>query len=71
MAKKAGDKKLVDALAEAKKLESEHVPTREELTEIYKKSLAEAEELRKQLKPSWFVKDVHVEKSKKTKKKVL
>jgi hypothetical protein len=63
------DRVVRKALAEAKKLEAEPVPTKEELAKFYKEGMQEAETLRKLLEPSWFIKDIHVEKKKKKTRK--
>lgn len=62
MPKEVKDKLVRKALAKAKELEAEPIPSQEELVELYKKNIEEAERLRKLLKPSWFIRDIHVEK---------
>ena len=67
---KAPDKRIVKrALKAAKELEKIPMPTRQEVSDIYKKALGESRDLQKLLKPEWFVKDVHGKPKKKAKKK--
>jgi hypothetical protein len=53
------------AMEKAKELEKLPAPTKEEIVAIYKEGIAEAEKLRKMLKPQWFVGDVHKKRKKK------
>ncbi len=55
-------KEVRKAMVKAKELEKIPVPTKEEIVKIYKEGLEEAEKLRKLLKPSWFVADIHKKK---------
>ena len=50
-------KEVRKAMEKAKELEKIPVPTKEEITAIYKEGLQESEKLRKLLKPQWFVGD--------------
>lgn len=55
-------KEVRDAMIRAKTVEKTPVPSKEEIVAIYKDGLLEAEKLRKLLKPSWFISDVHAKK---------
>jgi len=50
-------KELHKAMAKAKELEKIPAPTKEEIVKIYKEGMEEAENLRKLLKPAWFLLD--------------
>lgn len=52
------------ALELAKKLESQPVPSRQEIAETYKVGMEEARKLQKLLAPEWFVRDAHPRKAK-------
>jgi len=56
-------KEVRNAMERAKELEKIPLPSKEEITAIYKEGLEEAEKLRKLLKPQWFIADIHKKKS--------
>jgi hypothetical protein len=68
MGKVMQKKKVQDALKRARELEKHTPLSREEVVKIYKEGISFGETLKKLLKPSWFVKDVHRKKVKKKKK---
>ena len=51
------DEQLEKARKKAKELEKTPIPTTEEIVEIYKDGMEEAEKLKKLLKPQWFLDD--------------
>ena len=55
-------KEVRKAMERAKELEKIPVPTKEEITAIYKDGLEQAEKLRKLLKPQWFIHDEKLDK---------
>lgn len=55
-------KEVRKAMERAKELEKIPVPSKEEITAIYKDGLEQAEKLRKLLKPQWFVHDEKLDK---------
>lgn len=60
-------KKVKEALAKAKEIEKHEILPKEKVVDIYKEGISFGETLKKILKPSWFVKDVHKKRVKRKK----
>ncbi len=57
------------ALEDAKKLEKNEEPSTDEIVTNYKDAFEQAEQLKKLLRPEWFIKDTDDKKTSKPKKK--
>ncbi|MEM3154031.1 MAG: hypothetical protein QW165_00490 [Candidatus Woesearchaeota archaeon] len=60
-------KEVRKAMEKAKELEKIPLPSKQEITTIYKEGMQEAEKLRKLLKPAWFMHDTGVKKRRRKK----